>query len=202
MSDTSDYGASPVKDTKIIHQLGSVTAGWAALDNILVELLCRLLRDDPAGEVIYYTLNSFKSRVDVIANLITELMDDTDRRKKDLLQLLDKISELSLKRNEMVHSAMTLGEDNRVIRRVRRPGRKVSSRSVEVKASDMAQHAQVVGATGFEILMLINPVVAAEATKMVAQNGLMEVSGEDLEKLREGLELAYPLRRPPAAKTM
>ena len=88
MTEIQDYGASPVKDPEIIRQLGSVTAGWASLDNILVELLSRLLRDDPAGEVIYFTLGSFKSRLDVISNLIIEMMDDADHRKQDLLKIL------------------------------------------------------------------------------------------------------------------
>ena len=195
MSFKEDHGASPVKDPEIIHQLGSLTAGWGALDNVLVELLCRLLHEDPAGEVIYFTLGSFKSRLDVIQNLIIELMEEGDQRKQLLLKLLERISDLSLKRNEMVHSAMTTTEDKKVFRHVRRPGRKVSSRSVEVKATDIAQHAQAVAHAGFEVLLLVNPVVAAQRTSFLAREGLIDVSSSGFDELHAERKLAHPLRR-------
>jgi len=196
MSLKEDHGASPVKDREIIHQLGSLTAGWGALDNVLVELLCRLLRDDRAGEV-YFTLGSFKSRLDVIQNLIIELMEEGDQRKQPLLKLLERISDLSLKRNEMVHSAMTTTEDKKVFRQVRRPGRKVSSRSVEVKATDIAQHAQAVAQAGFEVLLLVSPLVAAKTKSFLASEGLVDGSSMGFQERHAERKLGYPLRSEP-----
>lgn len=190
------YGPSPITDKDIILQLGRVTAAWGTVDFTLVELLCRLLNDDPAGEIIYFTLGSFKSRLDVITNIVTELMDDADLRKQELLKRLNRISDLSRTRNEMVHSAMTLSEDNKVIRSVRRPGRETPHRWVHVNASDMAQHAQAVGHVITEITGLMDPSFASSMVEFLSKEGLLDVERPVLDIMRQLAKDGYPLRKP------
>jgi hypothetical protein len=164
------YGLSAADDPEIIQHLGRIAASWASMDGILVELLCRLL-NDAVGEVIYFSLNSFKSRLDVITNIITELMADEDRRKATLLTLLRRINRLNDTRNELIHSAMVEHPDGQLYRSIRRPGRKVSRRHIPVKAGDLEQHGQAVTEVATHILLLINPKIAAEILTSLTEQG-------------------------------
>jgi hypothetical protein len=75
-------------DPEIIRLLGVITARWATMDEILQRLLSKLLNNAPAAQVIYYSLESFGARLDVITNLVVELMKEDHPLKKQLVTLL------------------------------------------------------------------------------------------------------------------
>lgn len=185
------YGLTVADDEpEIIGHLGRIAASWASADSTLVELFCRLLRDDPAGEVIYFSLNSFRSRLDVITNLVVEMMDDNDPRKEAIVTLLARLNRLNDTRNELLHCAMfRVGINGPLYRRIRRPGRKVPKREVPVKSTDLEEHGQAVTGTIMDLLMLINPKVLNAAFEFaIEQNewpeGSPPPSPETLAQLR------------------
>lgn len=191
------YGLHAVDDPEIIQHLGRIAASWATLDTILVETLCRLLRNDPAGEVIYYSLNNFRARLDIITNIVDEMMDPDDQRRHLLLEHLGTINSLSIERNEMIHSAMVERGDGAILRVVRRPGRKIPRRHKPVTANDLEEHGKALSQVAFQILVLINPQFLAGSLKAAHDAGEWADDLPSLETLQELLRDSQPLRPKP-----
>jgi hypothetical protein len=102
------YQLSPAEnDPEIIRLLGLITARWATMDEVLERLLSKLMRNPPAAQVIYYSLESFGARLDVITSLVVELMKEDHPLKKQLVTLLNRVNRLSAVRNKLTHTNMS-----------------------------------------------------------------------------------------------
>jgi hypothetical protein len=168
------YQLSPAEsDPEIIRLLGVITARWATMDEILQRLLSKLLNNAPAAQVIYYSLESFGARLDVITNLVVELMKEDHPLKKQLVTLLNRVNRLSGVRNKLTHTNMSrLDNTDGPLMHIRyRPGRKNSSQAYPIKANDLLQHANAVVSVAGDLSLIIHP----ELAKKLAQ----ELSSRD-----------------------
>jgi hypothetical protein len=103
--DESSYQLSPAEDDpEVIRLLGIITARWASMDIILERLLGKLLNNEPAANVIYYSLESFGARLAVITNLAVEIVKDDNPSKAALVTLLERLNRLSSVRNKIIYS--------------------------------------------------------------------------------------------------
>jgi hypothetical protein len=157
-------------DPEIIRLLGIITARWATMDEILVRLFGRLLNNNPAADVIYYSLESFGARLDVITNLTTEFMKDDHPSKKKLVTLLNRLNRLSGVRNKIVHTNIfQIPETRQLMHDVRRPGRKNSSQMHPVKANDLLQHANALVNVAGDLSFIIDPKLEEELVRQIVQ---------------------------------
>jgi hypothetical protein len=92
------------KSDQILYLIGHVVVAWSALDDPLIRLLASLVRCKlrPAG-VMYYALNGFKTRCDLLRALAKHNLKNK-KEQASLLQFLDKLIELAKVRNDIIHA--------------------------------------------------------------------------------------------------
>ncbi len=95
----------------ILRLIGEVVTKWASLDDRLIWLLSYLAgcEPQPAG-VIYYALNAFSTRYEVIKALAQHSLGEGEPRDH-LLPFLDQLSRLATVRNDIVHAVYKITID-------------------------------------------------------------------------------------------
>jgi hypothetical protein len=163
------YQLSPAEDDpEIIRLFGTITARWASLDAILSALLGKLLNNPIIADVIYYSLESFGARLDVITNLTVELVKEDHPSKKELVTLLNRVNRLSSVRNRIIHSGIIqIPETKQLMQHRRRPGQKKPEQLHPVKANDLLQHANALVIVGSDLLMIVHPSLSRRWRKLL-----------------------------------
>jgi len=134
-------------------------------------MLADLLHSDRhAADIIYFSLASFRGRLDIITNLATETLANNGR-KSLLITLLKRISRLAETRNQLIHSSM-IGTPDDLARQVRKPGKKRPLEFIPVKKNDLTRHANTLVMTCVQLQLLIDPKTRKAVAAALADEGL------------------------------
>lgn len=123
--------------------IGLVVERWSLLEKRLAgTLACLLDGNKTAAEVIFYTVVSNKTRLDIIEALAKKLVPDGPE-KDGVLKLLDRADRLNKSRNNIIHGEYHTGM-NGLDRLSIRPLAKETRQWTPIGVSEITQHLQAV----------------------------------------------------------
>ena len=129
---------------KILTLTGQLTVKWAEIEEQLVVVLAHLCNAEyEMAHIVYYSPQSLSGRMAIINNLIKHLMPDGPE-KRLLWRCMEKIDKLSKKRNDFIHSSLSINIPStlepHVTRTLNHPQRTEAVSKYKATANDIRIH--------------------------------------------------------------
>ena len=119
--------------------LGQLVAAWANIEQELCMLMCFLLRCAPwHGTTAFYAIVNNKARIDVMRNLGTHMIGQTQFQGQ-LNDLLNRVSKLADNRNSYVHKIWSVSRDGNDVYLTENIGFPAKAQARKVHAAEMRE---------------------------------------------------------------
>ncbi len=95
-------------------QIGDLNFGWSNNESLFIYILMLLLKtDEVSAAIVFSTLNTTRSRLDLVQRLAKIGISDAEL-KRELDQLVDRFSGCTKIRNEFNHTTFAVGKDGNI----------------------------------------------------------------------------------------
>lgn len=127
------------ENPEFTQMLGRLTARWAAVEDEMATSLGHLLNGQRnAAITILYTIGSFKARSDIVRSMVLNHMPNGPE-KKEILNIMEKLSDLSKHRNKLIHGQY-VGVKSGLVRITIAPGTKTPTERTTISTTIVADH--------------------------------------------------------------